>query len=72
MLPTADLLSRTSHAEGTPLLTGDTSHLSRAIPGIKADLADAVKDFNEYVRKDKRVEVSVLPVRDGITWVNVL
>ena len=31
--------------------------------------ADAIKHFNQVVRQDKRVEVIVLPVRDGVSLI---
>ena len=37
-------------------------------PGEVADeLAEAMKEFNAFVRKDPRVDVVALPFRDGIS-----
>lgn len=30
-------------------------------------MADAIREFNEYVRQDSRVDVLALPFRDGVT-----
>lgn len=39
-------------------------------PGDSGDkMAAAIKDFNEYVIKDERVEVIALPFRDGVNIV---
>ena len=39
-------------------------------PGDSGDkMALAIKEFNEYVIKDKRVEVIALPFRDGVNIV---
>lgn len=39
-------------------------------PGdIEDKMAAAIKDFNEYVIKDERVEVIALPFRDGVNIV---
>ena len=39
-------------------------------PGDSNDqMAAAIKDFNEYVIKDERVEVIALPFRDGVNIV---
>jgi len=35
-------------------------------------LAQAMHEFNVKVRKDKRVEQVVLPLRDGLTLIRVL
>ncbi len=35
--------------------------------GVKDEMADAIRDFNEYVRQDSRVDVLALPFRDGVT-----
>ncbi|CAO1637773.1 unnamed protein product [Sympodiomycopsis kandeliae] len=57
--------------KGTPLFDDKhTRQLQETIPGIKSDLAQAVKEFNAYIRNDERVDVCVMPIRDGITWVN--
>lgn len=39
-------------------------------PGDSEDkMAAAIKDFNEFVSKDERVEVIALPFRDGVNIV---
>ena len=39
-------------------------------PGdIEDKMAAAIKDFNEFVIKDQRVEVIALPFRDGVNIV---
>ncbi len=35
--------------------------------GVKDELADAIREFNEVVRKDSRVDVVALPFRDGVS-----
>ncbi len=35
--------------------------------GVKDELADAIREFNEVVRKDPRVDVVALPFRDGVS-----
>lgn len=35
--------------------------------GVKDELADAIREFNEFVRKDSRVDVVALPFRDGVS-----
>ena len=35
--------------------------------GVKDEMADAIREFNEYVRQDSRVDVLALPFRDGVT-----
>ena len=35
--------------------------------GVKDEMADAIRDFNQYVRQDSRVDVLALPFRDGVT-----
>ena len=37
--------------------------------GSSDKMAMAIKEFNEYVIKDKRVEVIALPFRDGVNIV---
>lgn len=32
--------------------------------------ANALRHFNKVVTDDKRVEATILPVRDGVTWIN--
>lgn len=32
-------------------------------------MADAIREFNEFVRKDDRVDVVALPFRDGVNIV---
>ena len=34
---------------------------------MKDELADAIREFNEVVRKDPRVDVVALPFRDGVS-----
>ena len=34
---------------------------------MKDESADAIRDFNEFVRRDARVDVVVLPFRDGVS-----
>ncbi|KAJ9477324.1 O-methyltransferase [Pseudozyma hubeiensis] len=52
--------------KGTPWTEGlvDEKMLS-----IGKENADAIKEFNKVVREDKRVEVVVLPVRDGVSLI---
>ena len=39
-------------------------------PGDQQDeLADAIREFNEFVVKDERVEVVAMPFRDGVSVV---
>jgi predicted O-methyltransferase YrrM len=35
--------------------------------GIKDEMADAIRAFNEHVRADPRVDVLCLPFRDGVS-----
>ena len=37
--------------------------------GVKDESADAIREFNEFVRRDARVDVVVLPFRDGVSIV---
>ncbi len=37
--------------------------------GVKDESADAIRKFNDFVRKDARVDVVVLPFRDGVSIV---
>lgn len=52
--------------KGTPWTEGlvDEKQLS-----IGKENAEAIKQFNQVVRQDKRVEVVVLPVRDGVSLI---
>jgi len=34
--------------------------------GVKDEMADAIREFNEYIRQDSRVDVLALPFRDGV------
>ena len=37
-------------------------------PGdVKDELAEAIRDFNAFVRSDPRVDVVALPFRDGVS-----
>lgn len=35
--------------------------------GVKDELADAIREFNQYVRQDSRVDVMAIPFRDGVS-----
>ena len=35
--------------------------------GVKDESADAIRKFNDFVRKDARVDVVVTPFRDGVS-----
>jgi hypothetical protein len=35
--------------------------------GVKDELAEAIREFNAFVRQDARVEVVALPFRDGVS-----
>lgn len=35
--------------------------------GVKDEMADAIREFNQYVRQDSRVDVLALPFRDGVS-----
>ncbi|KAK9832615.1 hypothetical protein WJX81_003801 [Elliptochloris bilobata] len=35
--------------------------------GVKDESADAIREFNDFVRRDARVDVVVLPFRDGVS-----
>ena len=35
--------------------------------GVKDELADAIREFNQFVVKDERVEVVAMPFRDGVS-----
>ena len=37
--------------------------------GVKDELADAIREFNQFVAKDERVEVVAMPFRDGVSIV---
>ena len=37
--------------------------------GVKDELADAIREFNDFVVKDERVEVVAMPFRDGVSIV---
>ena len=44
---------------------------------MKDELADAIREFNQFVVKDERVEVVAMPFRDGVSiiqrkWDSVL
>lgn len=53
--------------KGSPWSKRDLLHQPEL--SIAADNADAIKDFNVMVSKDARVEVVVLPVRDGVSLI---
>lgn len=36
---------------------------------LNADYGRALTAFNKHVNDDARVEASVLPIRDGVTWI---
>lgn len=38
-------------------------------PGGGRPNGQVMKQFNEFVKADDRVDVTVLPVRDGISWI---
>lgn len=52
--------------KGTPWVEGLVDEESLK---IGKENADAIKEFNMVVREDKRVEVVVLPVRDGVSLI---
>ncbi|TKY89392.1 hypothetical protein EX895_001923 [Sporisorium graminicola] len=52
--------------KGTPWTEGLANE---ALLKIGKENADAIKEFNQVVRQDKRVEVVVLPVRDGVSLI---
>lgn len=52
--------------KGTPWVDG---LVDEKVLEIGKENADAIKEFNQIVRKDKRVEVVVLPVRDGVSLI---
>ncbi|CAO1631447.1 unnamed protein product [Parajaminaea phylloscopi] len=61
--------------KGSPLLAQDPQaqdQLRSKVQGISQDNADALAKFNKNVVQDKRVEVTLLPLRDGLTWINRL
>ena len=35
--------------------------------GIEDESADAIREFNQFVRQDARVDVVMLPFRDGVS-----
>ena len=35
--------------------------------GVKDEMADAIREFNQFVRQDSRVDVLALPFRDGVS-----
>lgn len=37
--------------------------------GIDGSNGQALIEFNKYVSEDKRCQVIVLPIRDGISWI---
>lgn len=62
-------------AEGSPVLASDPSaqqQLLSKVGGIGNDNAQALAKFNKNVVQDKRVEATLLPLRDGLTWINRL
>ncbi|EST06031.1 O-methyltransferase, family 3 [Kalmanozyma brasiliensis GHG001] len=52
--------------KGTPWTEG---LVDQEMLAIGKENADAIKEFNKVVREDKRVEVVVLPVRDGVSLI---
>lgn len=61
------------YTEGTPLVDSSTAEEIRSrVPGIGLDNADALREFNEIVKDEKRCESTILPIRDGVTWVNLI
>ncbi len=52
--------------KGTPWTDG---LVEEKVLEIGKENADAIKEFNKVVREDKRVEVVVLPVRDGVSLI---
>ncbi|PWN29110.1 S-adenosyl-L-methionine-dependent methyltransferase [Jaminaea rosea] len=58
--------------KGAPLLSkqSDRKDLYGSVDGIAEDNAEALVRFNDIVAKDDRCEVTLLPVRDGLTWIN--
>lgn len=68
-------LSSPSHTcpEASPIIASDPAaqkHLMSKVSGINKENADALNEFNKNVVKDKRVQITLLPVRDGLTWIN--
>lgn len=59
--------------EGAPLLeegSPDIEKLLAKLPGIAPENAEALRKFNDNVLQDKRVLSTILPIRDGVTWIN--
>ncbi|CBQ70811.1 related to O-methyltransferase [Sporisorium reilianum SRZ2] len=52
--------------KGTPWTDG---LVDEQLLKIGKENADAIKEFNQVVRQDRRVEVVVLPVRDGVSLI---
>ncbi|KAJ1019409.1 hypothetical protein NDA16_004526 [Ustilago loliicola] len=52
--------------KGTPWTEG---LVDEKVLEIGKENADAIKEFNQVVKEDKRVEVVVLPVRDGVSLI---
>ncbi|SJX61487.1 related to O-methyltransferase [Sporisorium reilianum f. sp. reilianum] len=52
--------------KGTPWTDG---LVDETLLKIGKENADAIKEFNQVVRQDRRVEVVVLPVRDGVSLI---
>ncbi|CEH15677.1 caffeoyl-o-methyltransferase [Ceraceosorus bombacis] len=36
---------------------------------INQEYGTALRKFNQHVAQDQRVEASILPIRDGVTWI---
>jgi predicted O-methyltransferase YrrM len=42
-------------------------HGSVADPGVRDRSTDSIRDLNEKIRLDNRIDLSMLPVGDGLT-----
>lgn len=64
-------LSLTFHLQGAPMELNLQDTTSKQLPGLNIDFdnAMALHNFNEHIKGDCRVEATILPIRDGVTWI---
>lgn len=64
-------LSLTFHLQGAPMELNLQDTTNKQLCGLNIDFdnAMALHDFNEHIKGDRRVEATILPIRDGVTWI---
>ncbi|KAK0522191.1 hypothetical protein OC842_006535 [Tilletia horrida] len=61
----------TSSTQGVPFTPALEQASAETVKQLQLNLSNgiALKKFNQHVAQDSRVEASVLPIRDGVTWI---